>query len=121
MTLGRIVLLKLNAWVGERRIVPYYLVIAAALEVRPGSSSVVLGLTNLRLFQLAVWFSKSLVGNAITVALIGILIAPLYPIVMSLATKLLPRHLHASSIGFIAAIGQTGCVSSNHCHRLIYF
>ncbi|KAL8291864.1 hypothetical protein RQP46_002122 [Phenoliferia psychrophenolica] len=79
LTIGRIVLLRLNAWVGERRIVPYYLVIAAALE-------------------LAVWFSKNLVGNAVTVALI----------VMSLSTKLLPRHLHASSIGFIAAIGQTG-------------
>ena len=33
LTVGRIVLLKLNAWVGERRIVSAYLLVAAALEV----------------------------------------------------------------------------------------
>ncbi|KAL8278776.1 hypothetical protein RQP46_008845 [Phenoliferia psychrophenolica] len=56
--------------------------------------------------RFSIWFSKNLVGNAVTVAIIGFVIAPLYPIVMSLATKLLPRHLHSSAIGFIAAIGE---------------
>lgn len=89
IALGRAVLPRLNVAVGERRVVFFYVAIAIALEI-------------------AIWLSKNLIGNAVTVALVGIVMGPLYPNVMSLATKILPRSLHNSAIGFIAAFGQTG-------------
>jgi fucose permease len=58
--------------------------------------------------QLAIWFARDFIGNSVTVALVGVLIGPTYPICMSLCTKVLPRSLHASGIGFIASLGQTG-------------
>lgn len=64
--------------------------------------------SSLRLPQFAIWFAHDFIGNSVTVALVGVLLGPLYPVVMSLCTKVLPRSLHASGIGFIAAFGQAG-------------
>lgn len=58
--------------------------------------------------QIAIWFAKNFIGNAVTVALVGFLIGPIYPLIMVISTRLLPRSIHAASIGFIAAFGQTG-------------
>ncbi|GAA5926720.1 MFS transporter [Sporobolomyces koalae] len=89
LTVGRAVLNPLNRLVGPKRVIYFYLAAALALEF-------------------AVWFADSLIGNAIVVSLIGVLIGPLYPIVMSLITQLLPRKLHGPSIAFTAAFGQCG-------------
>lgn len=58
--------------------------------------------------QFAIMYSSNLVGNAIVVALIGVMMGCLYPITMHLCTKQIPRSLHSSALGFIAAFGQTG-------------
>lgn len=42
------------------------------------------------------------------VALQGFFLGPLFPAVVVVTTKLLPRHLHVSSIGFAAAFGGGG-------------
>ncbi|GAA6059956.1 hypothetical protein JCM10212_001305 [Sporobolomyces blumeae] len=89
LALGRAVLNPVNRWVGEKRVVYFYLALALSLEF-------------------AIWFADSLVGNAVVVAIIGFLIAPIYPIVMSLVTKILPRKFHGPSIAGIASFGQTG-------------
>lgn len=46
------------------------------------------------------------ISNA--VALIGVLIGPCYPVAISVLTKVIPRRLHATSIGFCASFGQIG-------------
>ncbi|SCZ95104.1 BZ3500_MvSof-1268-A1-R1_Chr11-3g03605 [Microbotryum saponariae] len=89
LTLGRAVTSPFNVWFGEKRVIWLYLFIATGLEF-------------------AIWFSRDFVGNAVTVALVGFLLGPIYPITMSICTKVLPRSLHASGIGFIAAAGQAG-------------
>ncbi|SCV73590.1 BQ2448_7516 [Microbotryum intermedium] len=89
LTLGRAVTSPFNVWFGEKRMIWLYLFLATALEF-------------------AIWFSRDFIGNAITVALVGFLLGPIYPIMMSICTKVLPRSLHASGIGFIAAAGQAG-------------
>lgn len=43
-------------------------------------------------------------SSSTAVFLVGLIIGPIYPIIMSVCTKVLPRHLHASGIGFIAAV-----------------
>lgn len=46
--------------------------------------------------------------GAVAVGLLGFFLGPLFPAAMVACTKLLPRHLHVSSIGFAAAFGGSG-------------
>ncbi|KAM0791850.1 hypothetical protein ACM66B_004107 [Microbotryomycetes sp. NB124-2] len=89
LTIGRAISTPLNNWVGEKRVLFIYLGVAIGLE-------------------LAIWFANTLVGNAVAVGLVGLIIGPIYPVTMSVCTKILPRSMHASGIGFIAAFGQVG-------------
>ena len=42
------------------------------------------------------------------VSLVGVLLGPIYPIVMNNAGRVLPRRLLTGCIGWIAGFGQTG-------------
>ncbi|THH16127.1 hypothetical protein EW146_g4461 [Bondarzewia mesenterica] len=89
LTLGRVALLWVNQKVGEHRIIFVYVLLAIALE-------------------LVVWLVPSLIGGAVAVSLVGVLLGPVYPIVMNQAGRILPRWLLTGSIGWIAGFGQTG-------------
>ncbi|GAA5980778.1 hypothetical protein JCM11641_002648 [Rhodosporidiobolus odoratus] len=89
LMLGRLLLNPLNMWVGEQNVLYVYSTVALALEF-------------------SIWFADSLVGNAVVVAIVGVLMGPSYPILISVCTKILPRHLHAPGIAIIAALGQCG-------------
>nr|GAT52960.1 predicted protein [Mycena chlorophos] len=86
---GRIALLWLNQKVGERRIIYIYSILAIGLE-------------------LVVWLVPSLIGNAVAVSLVGVLLGPIYPLVMNHTGRILPRWLLTGSIGWIAGLGQAG-------------
>ncbi|KAJ7065045.1 MFS general substrate transporter [Mycena amicta] len=86
---GRIALLWLNQKVGERRIIYIYTLLAIGLE-------------------LVVWLVPSLIGNAIAVSFVGVLLGPIYPLVMNHTGRVLPRWLLTGSIGWIAGFGQAG-------------
>jgi len=58
--------------------------------------------------ELVVWFVPSLIGGAVAVSLVGVLLGPIYPIVMNEAGRILPRWLLTGCIGWIAGFGQTG-------------
>ncbi|OQE07059.1 hypothetical protein PENVUL_c015G08625 [Penicillium vulpinum] len=47
-------------------------------------------------------------AGAIAVSLQGFFLGPLFPAVIVVTTKLLPKHLHVSAIGFAAAFGGGG-------------
>lgn len=47
-------------------------------------------------------------AGAIAVSLQGFFLGPLFPAVVIVTTKLLPKHLHVSAIGFAAAFGGGG-------------
>ncbi|KAF8285285.1 hypothetical protein DL93DRAFT_2174436 [Clavulina sp. PMI_390] len=82
-------LIWLNRRVGQQRIIYFYTLAAIALE-------------------LTIWFIPSLYENAIAVAFVGVALGPFYPIVMNVASVLLPRRVLTAAIGWIASIGQTG-------------
>jgi len=86
---GRIALLWLNRMVGERRVLFLYAVLAMALEF-------------------VIWFTPSLIGNAVAVSIVGVFLGPMYPIAMNHAGRVLPRWLLTASIGWIAGFGQAG-------------
>lgn len=58
--------------------------------------------------ELVVWLVPSLIGGAVAVSLIGVLLGPIYPIVMNESGRILPRWLLTGCIGCIAGFGQTG-------------
>jgi len=89
LTLGRVGLLWLNKLVGERRVIYLYILLTIALE-------------------LVVWLVPSLIGDAVAVSIVGVLLGPIYPIVMNHSGRVLPPWLLTGCIGWIAGFGQAG-------------
>ncbi|TFK46868.1 MFS general substrate transporter [Heliocybe sulcata] len=89
LTLGRITLIWLNRKIGERRVIFIYAALAIGLEI-------------------TIWLVPNLYENAIAVSFIGLLMGPMYPILVDHATKILPRWLLTGSVGWIAGFGQAG-------------
>ncbi|KAF9479394.1 MFS general substrate transporter [Pholiota conissans] len=89
MTVGRVVLIKVNKKIGEIRAIYVYTCLAILL-------------------QLVVWLVPSLIVNAIAVFLIGVLLGPMYPIAISHTARIVPRSLITGTIGWITAAGAAG-------------
>ena len=58
--------------------------------------------------ELLFWLVPSFTVSAIAVAFQGFFLGPMFPAAVVACTKLLPRHLHVSGIGFAAAFGGSG-------------
>ena len=58
--------------------------------------------------ELLFWLVPQFYVSAVSVGLLGFFLGPLFPAAMVACTKLLPRHLHVSSIGFAASFGGSG-------------
>ena len=58
--------------------------------------------------EIVIWLVPSLVGGAIAVSFIGMLLGPMYPLVVNHARHVLPPWLLSGSIGWIAGFGQAG-------------
>ncbi|CCF32626.1 MFS transporter [Colletotrichum higginsianum] len=89
LTLGRIVLGFVTPRLGVKLAVAIYIPITMALE-------------------LVFWLVPQFYVSAVAVALQGFFLGPFFPAVVVAATRLLPRHLHVSTIGFAAAFGGSG-------------
>lgn len=59
-------------------------------------------------FQLLVWLVPNVVGNAVAVAIVGLLLGPVYVCATAVFTQLLPRPVQTSAMGFISATGSSG-------------
>ncbi|KAJ6497304.1 MFS general substrate transporter [Mycena sanguinolenta] len=89
LTLGRVVLLPLNKMIGERRVVYIYGLLALALE-------------------LVIWLVASLIGGAVCVAIVGLVLGPMYPITMNHSGRVFPPWLLSGVIAWITAIATMG-------------
>ncbi|KAF7316208.1 MFS domain-containing protein [Mycena indigotica] len=89
LMIGRVALLWLNKALGEYYVLYLYTALIIGLE-------------------LVVWLVPSLIGGAIAVALVGMFLGPVYPILMNRTARLVPRRLLSGSIGWIAGFGQAG-------------
>lgn len=58
--------------------------------------------------ELLFWLVPQFYVSAVAVSLQGFFIGPLFPAVVVVMTKLLPRHLHVSAVGFASAFGGSG-------------
>lgn len=59
-------------------------------------------------FQILLWWVPNIVGDAVALAVVGLLLGPIYPCAASVFTALLPRNIQLSSMGFISAMGSSG-------------
>jgi len=89
LTLGRIALLWINHKIGEYRVIYLYAALGLGLEI-------------------TIWLVPSLIENAVAVSIIGVLLGPMYPIVMNHSARILPRWILTGAIGWIAGFGQAG-------------
>lgn len=89
LTLGRAILGFVTPYLGVKTAVCVYLPLTMAL-------------------QLVFWLVPQFFVSAVAVALQGFFLGPLFPAIIVVATRLLPRHLHVSTIGFVAAFGGSG-------------
>lgn len=55
-----------------------------------------------------IWLVPSLIGGGIAVSFVGVLLRPIYPIVMNHAARVLPPWILTGCIGWIAGFGQAG-------------
>lgn len=89
VTVGRVILGFVTPKIGEKLAISIYLPVAMGL-------------------QLLFWLVPQFYVSAVAVAFQGFFLGPLFPAAVVAATKLLPRHLHVSAIGFAAAFGGGG-------------
>ncbi|KOC07302.1 bypass of stop codon protein [Aspergillus flavus AF70] len=59
-------------------------------------------------FQLMTWLIPNIIGEAVAVAILGLLLGPLYPCSTAVFAKFLPRSMQLVSLGFISALGSSG-------------
>ncbi|KAI0093476.1 major facilitator superfamily domain-containing protein [Irpex rosettiformis] len=89
LMMGRLTLLWLNQKIGEHRVMFLYAVLAIGLEA-------------------TIWAVPSAFENAIAVSFIGLLMGPMYPILVHHSAEILPKWLYPGCIGWISGLGQTG-------------
>ncbi|CAO2654608.1 Nn.00g113410.m01.CDS01 [Neocucurbitaria sp. VM-36] len=89
ITLGRFVLTHAAARIGEKNFV-----------VMLTLGTVVL--------QLLAWLTPNLIGNVVAVSLLGLLLGPVYPCAQTIFSRLMPRHVQTTAIGFIGGAGSSG-------------
>ncbi|KAL4957199.1 major facilitator superfamily domain-containing protein [Aspergillus filifer] len=59
-------------------------------------------------FQIVLWFVPSIIGDAIAVAIIGVLLGPVYPCAMAVFSRALERKLQLTSLGVVSSAGSSG-------------
>ncbi|KAF3767110.1 hypothetical protein M406DRAFT_69274 [Cryphonectria parasitica EP155] len=89
ITLGRFILSIPAHRIGERIFV-YGIVVGAAI------------------FELLVWFVPNIVGDAVAVALVGLLLGPVYPCAAAIFMRTMSRSEKVSGMGVISAFGSSG-------------
>ncbi|CAE6416259.1 unnamed protein product [Rhizoctonia solani] len=89
LMLGRVALLWVNKKIGERRVIYLYSVLAIGLE-------------------LVIWLVPDIIGNAVAVSFVGLLLGPMFPIIMKVTSELVPKRILTGCIGCISSSGQVG-------------
>ncbi|KAL2866925.1 putative MFS transporter [Aspergillus lucknowensis] len=89
ITVGRVVLGFITPRIGEKTAIVIYWIFAIG-------------------FGLILWLVPNFYTSVIAVSFQGFFLGPMFPGAVVVATRLLPRALHVSAIGFAAAFGASG-------------
>ncbi|KAI4172887.1 MAG: hypothetical protein LQ343_003295 [Gyalolechia ehrenbergii] len=76
---------------------------------RIGEKTAVIGLVvGATLFQFLVWFVPNVIGESVAVAIVGLLLGPVYPCSTAVYSKLLDKSIQMSSLAIVSALGSSG-------------
>ncbi|CAG7920974.1 unnamed protein product [Penicillium olsonii] len=89
ITVGRFVLGFVSPRIGEKLSVAIYILCSIALE-------------------LVFWLVPEFIISAVAVSLVGFFMGTIFPGVVIVATRMLPRNVHVAAIGFAAAFSMGG-------------
>ena len=89
ITCGRVVLGFITPIFGERISVSSYLALAVG-------------------FELIFWLVPNFISSAVAVGFVGFFLGPLFPATVIAVTKLLPKEIHVSALGFATGLGGVG-------------
>ncbi|CZR63352.1 related to tetracycline resistance proteins [Phialocephala subalpina] len=89
ITLGRFLLSHPAHLIGEKRFV-YIMIVGAAA------------------FELLIWFVPNIIGDAVAVAIVGLVLGPVYPCATTVFSKMIRRSEQVSSLSVISAFGSSG-------------
>ncbi|KAJ5873793.1 uncharacterized protein N7529_002223 [Penicillium soppii] len=89
ITVGRFVLGFVSPRIGEKLSVAIYILLAIALE-------------------LIFWLVPEFIVSAVAVSLVGFFMGTIFPGVVIVATRMLPKNVHVAAIGFAAALSMGG-------------
>ncbi|PMD47418.1 MFS general substrate transporter [Hyaloscypha variabilis F] len=87
--LGRLLLAEPTHRFGERRMILLYSVVMLALQV-------------------IFWLVPNIIASATALSLLGFFFGPLFPIGVSVGTKLFPNSVKASALGLVFVVAQAG-------------
>ncbi|KAF2661369.1 MFS general substrate transporter [Lophiostoma macrostomum CBS 122681] len=114
MTVGRVVLGFVTPKLGEKLAIAVSLSLFISIrDLRTGDELMLTNPTQMYLpitmaLELIFWLVPQFYVSAVAVGFQGFFLGPMFPAAVVAATKLLPRHLHVSAIGFAAAFGSSG-------------
>ncbi|RYO86408.1 hypothetical protein DL766_007845 [Monosporascus sp. MC13-8B] len=86
---GRLFLAEPTYRFGERRMLIIYSVVCACL-------------------QLVFWLQPNIIGSAVALSLMGFFFGPFFATGMSVASKIFPRELQTTALGYIFVLAQAG-------------
>ncbi|KAI9490458.1 major facilitator superfamily domain-containing protein [Zychaea mexicana] len=89
LAVGRIILGYLCERFGEKRMITIFTLMTVAVLA-------------------VIWVVADIVVDSIAIISAGFLLGPMFPSTISLASKVLPKSMHATSIGFMAGTGAGG-------------
>ncbi|UPX20633.1 uncharacterized protein EKO05_0010861 [Ascochyta rabiei] len=76
---------------------------------RLGEQSTILASFVLTLaFQLVFWLVPDIIGSAVALALMGFFSGPFFPVGIAVSSKLFPREIRSTALGFIFVLAQAG-------------
>lgn len=59
-------------------------------------------------FQILVWFLPNVIGDAVGIAILGLLLGPIWPCAAAIFARLLPRDVQNTALAFISGAGSSG-------------
>jgi fucose permease len=106
ITVGRVILGFVTARVGEKLAISVRSLFNLLIMVHANAAQIYL--VSSIAFGLILWLVPNFYVSTVAVSIQGFFLGPLFPAVVVVATKLLPRGLHVTAIGFAAAFGAGG-------------
>ncbi|KAL1411114.1 hypothetical protein Q8F55_002064 [Vanrija albida] len=92
MTVGRVILIPFTNKVGYQFSIYFYSLIAIALEF-------------------VIWYTKSVVGNAICFAFVGFFMGPVYPVALIKLSEILDDDIRGGVMGMMGSMGGAGAAA----------